>query len=797
MSKGMNEQKAINQHTIEVLEFPKVIAAIREKCITPFGSPEVNRISPMFDLQVIQTRQAEISEMVDLIRFGSALPLSRIDDCREEIGLARAEGAFLDPEEIKLVLDLIEVSNALHAYDAESRAKAPHIDAYLTRLRAFPELKQEIRKTIDEDGEIRDSASRELKRIRMDLRSTRQKIISRLEGILGSQRKQQGWQDDVVTQRNGRYVIPILAGNYKSDEGILHDRSQSGATFYVEPNQTVELNNKIHMLTQEERAEIVRILKALTAEIAVRADALLENTRLIGKLDAIHAAGGFAVDIKAAKPVVVDRCEIDLIDVRHPLLVKQLGDIEQVVPLSLRLDDNRRAILITGPNTGGKTVALKTVGLTVLMSQSGLLVAADEKSTIGIFPRVYADIGDEQSIELSLSTFSSHMRNIIHAVEHVTGDTLVLLDEIGAGTDPKEGAALAESIILHLVRQGARLLSSTHYSQLKTLALDHAEIENASLEFDRRTLAPTYRLQMGIPGSSYAVEIAGRLGMPKSVCENAAGILGTSERSLAELISSLETELAQVREDRANLTERLEKAQKLEEYYKAQIGQLEAEVESRRTQALKETEELLELSRKEIEHIVADIRRTQAEGQRVKDAHKFLRETSERVHRLQRQQHSVDQTVSDPTRFAKGDAVRILSLKQEGEIDEILSGERARVRVGAVNTVVELRNLEKLDKPQKGRRTTPVTATPDVSDISPEIHLRGMTGEEAKLALDQFLDRAVVAGLSQVYVVHGKGTGALRRVLSEYLKEHREVDSIRLGNWNEGGAGVTIVKLKS
>ncbi|MBD3257454.1 hypothetical protein GF377_03395, partial [candidate division GN15 bacterium] len=337
----------IDQHTIDVLEYPKVLSLIREKCITPFGSTEVNQFSPLFELDAIEKRQTEVSEMVDLIRFGAAFPLSRLEDSRELIGQSRAEGTFLAPEEIRLVLELVEVSIDLHGYDKESREKAPHIEEYLSRIRAFVELKQDIRKAIDEDGEIRDSASRELKRIRNDLRSTKSKIISRLESILGSQRKQPGWQDDVVTQRNGRYVIPVLAGNYKSEEGILHDRSQSGATFFVEPNVAVELNNKLNMLAQEERTEIIRILKALTAEIASRADALLENARLIGTLDAIHAAAGFAVDIHATRPTMIDRRELNLIDARHPLLIKQFGDVKTVIPLSLRLDDDQRAVLIT------------------------------------------------------------------------------------------------------------------------------------------------------------------------------------------------------------------------------------------------------------------------------------------------------------------------------------------------------------------------------------------------------------------------------------------------------------------
>jgi len=785
----------INQHTAEILEFPKIIALIKERCQTDYGQPEVDQFGPMFERTAIETRLDEIAQLKDIFNFGRAFPLSRLDDCRELLSKSQVAGVFLDPLEILQVLELVEVSISLHEYDPEGRINFPAVVPYLKAVRSFPELKKEIVRTIDQDGQVKDSASVQLRRLRSNLFEAKRRIIEKLEHLLSAQQKHSGWQDDVVTQRNGRYVIPVLAGQYKADQGILHDRSQSGATFYFEPREAVELNNRYNLLTQEERAEVIRILAALTAEIGLRADALLENTRIIGRLDARYAAAKLSAETKANRPRITEAAEFDIQEARHPLLVRQMGGIEKVVPISVALNDNRQALLITGPNTGGKTIALKTVGLTTLMVQCGLPVPAAESSTYGIFRKIFADIGDEQSIELSLSTFSSHIRNVSEAVANVSPDSLALLDEIGAGTDPKEGAALAEAIIIYMLDKGARLIASTHYSQLKTLALDHPEIENASLEFDRKTLTPTYRLQMGIPGSSYAVEIAGRLGIPLSVCEQASQLLGSGERSLSELIASLEKELLQIRNDRNNLAERQSKVEELERYYHAQTDKFEREIDQRRQEALSETDSLLETTRGELERLVAQIRHNQAESVEVKAAHRFIREARDRADKTRKGVGREKKVRFDL--FAAGDQVRIISLNKEGELTELIGKDKARVQVGSVVTVVKLRDLEKLAGPSAIRTARPVSKTPSTEDVSREIHLRGMTVEEAVEALDRFLDQAVVAGLQQVYVVHGKGTGALRRGLTDYLKNHREVESLTLGNWNEGGAGVTVVKLKS
>jgi len=784
----------ISEHTITTLEFPKIISLIEGKCRTPFGREEIGRIQPLFDRQQIEQSLNEISQMKDIINFGLAFPLYRLEDCRELLEESQVEGIFLEPKEILLILELVEVSIEIHGYDKEGRVKFPTITEYITQVRAFPELQKEIRRIIDEEGEIKDSASSKLKSVRIELAESKRKIIVRLGNILSSHQKQPGWQDDVITMRNGRYVIPIPTSQYRSGSGILHDRSQSGATLYVEPEQTVDLNNRINLLMQEERLELDRILRALTAEIATRSEALLENTQLIGKLDAIYACAKFSNEIKGSQPTIIDEPAFELVKACHPLLIIQYLDAEKVVPTTIGLDSSRQAVLVTGPNTGGKTITLKTVGLSILMAQSGLHISADEKSTVGVFDNLFADIGDEQSIELSLSTFSSHMKNIIYGLAGASDKVLLLFDEIGAGTDPKEGCALAESIILYGVEKGAKLLATTHYSQLKTLATEYPEIENASLEFDRQTLTPTYRLHLGIPGSSYAVEIASRLGLPEEICHEASSLVGSGEKSLDGLIASLEAELARLKQDRTELTERLAKARQLEEHYRTQSDQLNADVREQKKKALAETQEFLEQTRKEIEKLVADIRKSQASKKAVKEFHHNLQRRQDKIKRLQ---SGLERQQPSSSVFHEGDMVEILSLKQQGEIEQLLGNDRAKIKVGTVLTTVALRNLRKITPPTKGKPARSAVSSYSVNEAErPEIHLRGMTVEEALESLERFLDRAVVSGFSQVYIIHGKGTGALRRSLTHYLKNHPEVISVRLGDWNEGGAGVTIAKLK-
>lgn len=785
----------IDQHTLQTLEFPKVVAAIAGNCLTPYGREAVATISPFVNRMQIETHLREVSEMKDIIQFGDPFPLYRMeDDCRLILERATAEGSHLDPKELLKVLELLVNSRGLKEYAPDHRHKFQSIDNYLKALHAFPELQKEINKTIDEHGEVRDSASPKLKATRLEIADGRRRVVSKLESMLASGKKS-GIADDIVTQRNERYVMTVPSDSFRSDMGILHDRSGSGATLYIEPKEVVEFNNRIQTLLQDERLEIDRILRALTKQISEHGTELIENCTIIGTLDRLHACAANSVAIKGHAPSIAVSPSLSLKNARHPLLILNFGSLEKVVPATVALDENSQAILITGPNTGGKTVLLKTVGLSVLMALSGLHIAADRESEVGMFDNLFADIGDEQSIELSLSTFSSHVRNIVSGLQNPSPTTLLLFDEVGAGTDPKDGAALAESVLLYAIDKGAKVIATTHYSQLKTLALDHPEIENASMEFDLETLSPTYRLRMGLPGSSYGIEIATRLGLPKAVCEAAAKVVGSEERSLTRLITSLENELAKVREDRIQLTDRLTKATAYEQEYEAKIAQLQQELITLKQQALNDTQQFVESTRKQIEQEVANIRATQATESSVKSFHQQMKQVQTEL--TQRTEAAKPKRI-DSTKFKVGDSVRIISINAEGVIAELIGKSKARVRVGNMVTTAETRNLERIEGVTLSPSSTSSRrqAVPEADIKSPEIHLRGMTVEEATEALAQFIDQALIAGLRQIYVIHGKGTGTLRRTLTDYLKNHREVESYRLGDWNEGGAGVTIVRLK-
>jgi DNA mismatch repair protein MutS2 len=783
----------INEHSLITLEYNKIIEIIKGKTLTPYGSELIDEIKPLFDKEMIDKKQSKISELKDILNFGLPFPLYRSNDIRDILNQSTVSDIFIEAEDILSIANFIIQSIDLNQYDKEGRDKFPLVSEILKEIRSFPELRDEIIKTIDEDGTIKDNASKKLKSIRKDLNNSKQKITSQLQQILNKQGKTPGWQDDIVTIRNGRYVIGVPTNKFKSDLGILHDRSQTGNTLFIEPKITVELNNRINMLYQEEQEEIIRLLKNLTQEIGTRSEPLLNNTMLIGELDSIHACAKFSIQINGEKPTIVDSPQFDLINAKHPLLLIQFDDKSKVIPNSINLDENRQAVLITGPNTGGKTILLKTIGLSILMAQSGLHISTEEKSEVGIFENIFADIGDEQSIELSLSTFSSHVTNIIEGLTQASNSVLLLYDEIGAGTDPKEGSALAEAIILKGLEKKARMIVTTHYSQLKTLAMDYPNLENGSLEFDKKSLAPTFKLKLGIPGASYAVEIARRLGMPDDICTHASSLLSSEEKSLDKLISSLEEELKIIREDKIILTEKLEYATEQEKLYREKNEYLTKETTAEKERMLEDTKKYLNEIRREIEHLVADIRKSNASDKAVKEFHRKLKSADKHViQNLSKEEPSQ----IDQTSFKKGDNVEIISLNQTGEIEEMLGDDKAKVKIGNLFTSVEIRQLRKLEKQSLRKKAQAKYLYSESENVNRELHLRGFTADEAMDRLEKFLDQAIIAGLNQVYVIHGKGTGALRRTLTVYLKNHKEVASIRLGDFNEGGAGVTVVKLK-
>lgn len=792
--------RQIDQHTIKILEFFRIKEIISGLTLSPEGRTNVSNLHPIYDTNEIRLRLRRSAQMRDIIRFQEAMPLSEMGDITEFIGKAKVDGMRLDPKSLLKIKLFVDTVSDLKKYGrAEKRSEQfPDICELLARFRAHNEISEAISKAIDSAGEVLDKASSNLFRIRRERGDTESRIRQQLNKILASRQKHAGWQDDVITVRDGRYVIPVLAGDYKSNEGVVHDKSQSGATFYIEPTATVTTNNKLRRLQQDERIEIDRILREITALVGAASADLESNLENYGLLDFVHAAAAFSLKIDGASPTVTDEAGVKLVEARHPLLVYAAEEKDSVIPLSIGLDNENQGILVTGPNTGGKTVALKTIGLLTLMTMSGLEISADKKSCLGIYQKIYADIGDEQSLELSLSTYSSHIRNIIAALDDADENSLILFDEIGAGTDPKEGAALAEVIIKHLLARGCHMIVTTHYSQLKSLPLEHAGLVNASLEFDRVNLRPTFRLIIGIPGSSYAIEIARRLGLPSEMAEQAAELLGSDERSVERLIENLDTDLRQVHEEKKALKEKLAQVNILREQARLEKEKVEEEKRQIKKEFASQYEEQMRIGKRKIDSLIKEIRQSQASSKRVKEAHRMLEKEDHLISGLKKE--VAPKQEEDFKELSPGESVWIEKFKTEGDVIEMVGPKRVKVAInGAFMTLDTIdcvrRGGDKGAKKSTGR-TSYLNVTSSDDGFSPEIMLRGMTVDEALEKLEKFLDSAMLAGVGQVYVIHGKGTGKLRRKLSAFLKSHKSIASIRIGDWNEGGHGVTIARLK-
>ena len=791
----------IDVHTLKVLEFPKIRDIISGLTLSPHGRRNTENLHPIFDRRAIEKSLRESAQMRDIIRFEEAMPLEQVDDLSEDIEKSRVEGIHLEPKTLLGIKSFIDIVRSLSDYGkmGERVEKFPDVVEILRQFHPKPEISKAIGKAIDSSGEILDSASSALARIRRDIGDSELKVKQHLNKILGSRTKHLGWQDDMITVRDGRYVIPYLAGEFRSGDGIVHDKSNSGATLFVEPTTAIAANNKLRQFQQDERLEIDRILRGLTAMVGEAADDILSDQVTNGKLDAVHARAIFALKIGALSPVMAEASKLNLLDARHPLLLYVAECVEDIVPLSIHLDRSSQGILVTGPNTGGKTVALKTIGLLTLMAMSGLEIPANHKSTIGIYNKIYADIGDEQSLELSLSTFSSHIRNIIAALNDADGESLVLLDEIGAGTDPKEGAALAEVILLSLLERGCNLIATTHYSQLKTLPLEHPALVNASLEFDRENLMPTFRLKIGVPGASYAIDIARRLGLADELADRASIMLGSDERSLDSLIEKLDDDLKHLRLGRRKLEERLSQAKMREQEYhelKKELEEKEREIVGKYADKF---DSQLSNGKREIDRLVKEIRESQASRDKVKESHKALKNQSEQISEIKKS--VAGKKKIDAQTLTKGEIVWIDKFNTEGEVVKMIGSRKVRIAIGSAFMVVDTIDVTRRGKSKKqtglrkGRYGGVRVKTND-EPFNPEIMLRGMTVEEALEKLEKFLDDAMLAGVGQVYVIHGKGSGTLRKRMTTYLKGHRSIESIRIGDWNEGGTGVTIARLK-
>lgn len=791
----------MNKKTLAKLEYNKIIELLTDHASSFSGKELCRRLKPMTSLTDIQVAQEETGAAFTRIVKKGRPSFSGCNPVNDS--LRRLEiGGSLGSGELLRICKLLETAGRAKAYGRHDNANDTEdcLDSYFSQLNPVSILTTEIRRCIIEEDEISDEASPALKHIRRQMGQINDKVHSTLSSMVnGSLRTY--LQDPIITMRGDRYCIPVKAEYRSQVSGMIHDQSSTGSTLFIEPMAVVKLNNDLKELYGKEQEEIQVILARLSADAAEYISDIQTDYTVLRTLDFIFAKGSLAIDMNASLPLFNTEGRIHIREGRHPLLDKR-----SVVPITLTLGDTFDLLIVTGPNTGGKTVSLKTVGLFTLMGQSGLHIPALDRSELAVFTEVYADIGDEQSIEQSLSTFSSHMTNIVSFLKKVDDQSLVLFDELGAGTDPTEGAALAISILNHLHMRGIRTMATTHYSELKVYALSTPGVENASCEFDVETLRPTYHLLIGIPGKSNAFAIAGKLGLPDFIIEDAKTRLTEQDESFEDLLTDLETSRRTI-----------EKEQETIASYKREIERLKQETEKKQEKLEEQRDRILREANEKAHAILAEAKETADETMR--NFHKFGKANipaSEMERERERLRKKMESTRSGmikepakpkkeykPSDFKLGESVKVLSMNINGTVASLPDNKgNLTVQMGILRSQVNISDLEIIDeKPAYLKKTTRAGGKGKIKmskslSVSTEINLLGKTVDEAIAELDKYLDDASLAHLSSVRIVHGKGTGALRKGIHQYLRRQKHVRSFRLGEFGEGDAGVTIAELK-
>lgn len=779
----------------KTLEYHKILHALSRHASTPLGAEAALQLEPSSDLEEVNRRLQATDEALAVDRLKGGAPFAGVTDIRPSVKRARI-GGMLNPQELWDISALTNAGRRLTRYIASVHEDHPVTILYhmVESLSDQKALEDAIRRCIDDQGEVLDQASSELASIRRDLRIGETRIREKLESLVRSSSTSKMLQEQIITIRNDRYVIPVKQEYRSHFGGIVHDQSSSGATLFIEPESIVTMNNKLRETKLREEREIERILSELTDLVGEQADALLYDTETVSDLDFIFAKARYAHEQRATLPIMNDRGYLKLKKARHPLIAR-----DQVVPTDVELGDGYTTIIVTGPNTGGKTVSLKTIGLLSLMAMSGLFIHANEESELCVFDAIYADIGDEQSIEQSLSTFSSHLTNIIRILSMMTPKSLILLDELGAGTDPAEGSALAIAILEHMHRMNCRIVATTHYSELKAYAYERQGILNASMEFDVETLRPTYRLLLGVPGRSNAFAIAERLGLSKDIIDHARGEVTEEDMRIETMIASLERNRLDAEEERKKAEQLRMENEKLQRELIEQNDRIEASREKRIAKAEEEARTIVNKALKEADDVITELRLLAMEGEKVKEhelteARKRLDEAAPAKKLAAKSAKKKPAGVIEP-----GDEVKVYSLNQKGHVVEI-SGNEAVVQLGIMKMKVRKDDLEliasaKQQAPEKQRSGANVKRTRG-EHVRSELDLRGENLEEAIMEVDRFLDEALLGNLNLVYIIHGKGTGVLRAGIQEFLKRHKHVKSYRNGAFNEGGMGVTVAELK-
>lgn len=791
----------MNKKALSTLEYDKIIEMLVSHASSPLGKIRCEDLLPSDSIAEIEYKQEQTQDALTRLFQKGNISFGSVKDIRGS--LKRLEiGSTLGISELLQICALLENTSRIKSYGRRERdnGEKDSLDDLFDALEPLPQLSGEIRRCILSEDEISDDASAGLKQIRRSMKITGEKVHTQLAGMVnGSARSY--LQDAVITMRNGRYCVPVKA-EYKSQvPGMLHDQSSTGSTLFIEPMAIVKLNNEIRDLELKEAAEIEKILAALSELTAQHREEIQYDLENMVELDFIFARASLAMEQNATRPLFNTKGWINIRKGRHPLIDKQ-----KVVPIDIHLGKDFHLLIVTGPNTGGKTVSLKTVGLLTLMGQAGLHIPALDRSELAVFSEVYADIGDEQSIEQSLSTFSSHMTNVVSFIEKADPHSLVLFDELGAGTDPTEGAALAIAILNHLQAQGIRTMATTHYSELKVYALSTPGVENASCEFNVETLRPTYRLLIGIPGKSNAFAISSKLGLPSYIIEEAKKQISAKDESFEDVISTLEKNRITIEKERMEIAK-----------YKKEIGALKEKLESKQEKLDQQKARILQEANEEAHAILREAK--EYADQTMKNFHKFgknnisVKEMEAERQRLRQKMTKVEKNISiketkttgtlKPSDLHLGDGVKVLSLNLKGTVSTLPDSKGFLfVQMGIMRSKIHISDLALLKEeavitaPHMQKTSSGKIRMSKSSSIGIEINLLGKTVDEAIAELDKYLDDAYLAHMPSVRIVHGKGTGALRKGVHNYLRKVKYVSSFRLGEFGEGDAGVTIVEFK-
>lgn len=794
----------MNPESLQTLELNKILEYLAERSHSEISHQRFLKIHPSTHLEEIQTQLSQVSELKAILDFDDPFPMEEFADIRPYLERAKVVGNFLEPVEFIRLKNLLTVVQRVLGYFQKKAGKYPLLENLAERFEPLDELHRAIRNIIDDVNQtVRDNASKTLSKIRREINSTQDRIRKKVESIQQNWGNQGYLQESLITIREGRLVLMVKEQFRHRAKGVIHDQSSSGATLFMEPIETLDMNNQLRQLYLAEQQEVKRLLTELTKSVRIEIEPLEMNLFTLVDFDEIYTKAQFSCTINGCAPTLNIENNLNLMTARHPLLILKHKRIDEVVPLSIKMGSNFKTLIISGANAGGKTVALKTIGLMAVMIQCGLHIPVFPDSEMPVFENVFADIGDEQSIENDLSTFSSHIRKLRVITSQTTQRSLVLLDEVGSGTDPEEGAALASSILTHLTDKGCLTIATTHHGQLKAFAFANNDFENGSMQFNLETLEPTYQFQIGVPGSSYAFEIAQRFGLSPEIIKIARKFVGEEKRSVENLIIDLETRIRRQTELVTEMEKKQRHLNSITKEYEEKAERLAREERKYKKKAIEEAEVILRDANAMIEKTIKNIREQNASKKAIRDAKKQLGEIRSRVDneakKVKPEPEPVSQIPLQPDELEKNMEVHWKKFNSVAKILDLPDNSgKVLIEAGHMKIRVPLSELSRTSRKIKKEivRSTGFVRYSMPDDLSTEIDLRGVRADEAVDKVDKFIDHALIAGLHEIRILHGKGTGSLKDAISQFLKRHPSVRSQREAAWNEGASGVTVVSLK-